>query len=68
VKQSLVVRSLPDTPLHFLLVFLQVSSHLSALGKVVRLHVVAMVGGIAHVKQERLISKAPPIVVATPGR
>ena len=48
--------------------WLQVSTHLAAVGKVARVRVAAIVGGLAHVKQERLLRAAPPVIVATPGR
>lgn len=47
---------------------LQVCTHLQTLGKPCGVLVVPIVGGIAHVKQERLLSKRPQVVVATPGR
>ncbi|KAF6262592.1 hypothetical protein COO60DRAFT_1699171 [Scenedesmus sp. NREL 46B-D3] len=47
---------------------LQVAEHLQALGKRVGVRVAALVGGIAPVKQERLLRSCPPVIVATPGR
>lgn len=47
---------------------LQVAEHLQALGKPAGIRVAPLVGGIAPVKQERLLRAAPPVVVATPGR
>jgi ATP-dependent RNA helicase DDX24/MAK5 len=47
---------------------LQVCSHLQALARVAGVGVAPIVGGIAPVKQERLLSKRPEVVVATPGR
>ncbi|KAL6755835.1 P-loop containing nucleoside triphosphate hydrolase protein [Haematococcus lacustris] len=47
---------------------LQVSAHLTALGKVARIRVAAIVGGLAHVKQTRLLAARPSVLVATPGR
>jgi len=46
----------------------QVSQHLQALGKQVGIRVVGVVGGMAPVKQERLLRARPQVVVATPGR
>jgi DEAD/DEAH box helicase len=46
----------------------QVCEHLSALGRCVDLRVASVVGGIAPVKQERLLAARPAVVVATPGR
>eukprot|EP00775_Hariotina_reticulata_P001872 gene1872-2209_t len=47
---------------------LQVCQHLQALGRQVGVRVIALVGGIAPVKQDRLLRQKPPVVVATPGR
>lgn len=46
----------------------QVCNHLQQLGKVAGIRVAPLVGGIAPVKQERLLSRRPAVVVATPGR
>ncbi|KAL4459000.1 hypothetical protein ABPG75_013865 [Micractinium tetrahymenae] len=47
---------------------LQVCDHLQAVGKACGVWVVPIVGGISALKQERLLSKHPEVVVATPGR
>jgi ATP-dependent RNA helicase DDX24/MAK5 len=47
---------------------LQVCQHLQVLGKQVGVRVIGLVGGIAPVKQDRLLRQKPPVVVATPGR
>ncbi|XP_074042289.1 ATP-dependent RNA helicase DDX24 [Leptinotarsa decemlineata] len=47
---------------------MQVRSHLMAVGKYSGIKVALVVGGMAAVKQERILSKGPEIVVATPGR
>eukprot|EP00850_Spirogloea_muscicola_P021191 SM000240S08608 [mRNA] locus=s240:45111:49660:+ [translate_table: standard] len=47
---------------------LQVCSHLTAVGKVAGIRCIALVGGMAPQKQQRLLSLRPEIVVATPGR
>ncbi|CAG9464907.1 unnamed protein product [Pedinophyceae sp. YPF-701] len=47
---------------------IQVSEHLKAIGKVCRVRVEPIVGGIAPQKQERLLRGRPEVVVATPGR
>lgn len=47
---------------------MQVKNHLTAVGKYTGINVALVVGGMAAVKQERILSKAPEIVVATPGR
>ena len=46
----------------------QVTDHLVAVSKHTGVRIVPIVGGIAAVKQERLLSYNPPILVATPGR
>ncbi|XP_031627076.1 ATP-dependent RNA helicase DDX24 isoform X2 [Contarinia nasturtii] len=46
----------------------QVKDHLVAATKYTDIRVAAIFGGLATVKQERVLSKCPEIVVATPGR
>lgn len=46
----------------------QVRDHLVAAAKYTGIKVCAIFGGLAAVKQERVLSKCPEIVVATPGR
>lgn len=46
----------------------QVKDHLVAVAKYTGIKVAAVFGGMAQVKQERILSKCPEIVVATPGR
>lgn len=46
----------------------QVKDHLVAAAKYTDIRVAAIFGGLAAVKQERILSKCPEIVVATPGR
>lgn len=46
----------------------QVKDHLKAAAKYTGIQVAAIFGGLAHVKQERVLRKCPEIVVATPGR
>ncbi|XP_055310394.1 ATP-dependent RNA helicase DDX24 [Sitodiplosis mosellana] len=46
----------------------QVKDHLVAITKYNDIRVAAIFGGLAVVKQERVLSKCPEIVVATPGR
>lgn len=46
----------------------QIVSHINAVSVFAHVRAVAVVGGLAHEKQERLLSYNPPIVVATPGR
>ena len=47
---------------------LQVASHLAAAGRPAGVRCAALVGGLAAAKQQRLLSRRPAIVVATPGR
>lgn len=46
----------------------QVKDHLVTAAKYTGIRVAAVFGGLAAVKQERVLSKCPEIVVATPGR
>lgn len=46
----------------------QVCNHIAILSKPCGVWAVPIVGGISALKQERLLSKSPSIVVATPGR
>ena len=46
----------------------QVCEHLQAVGKVCGVRVAAIVGGLAQVKQQRVLASKPAVVVATPGR
>lgn len=46
----------------------QVKDHIVAAAKYTGINVVAIFGGLAHVKQERVLKKCPEVVVATPGR
>lgn len=47
---------------------LQVAEHFAAVGRPCGIRTVAIVGGISHQKQERLVGYRPEVVVATPGR
>ncbi|GBG72231.1 hypothetical protein CBR_g11163 [Chara braunii] len=47
---------------------LQVCDHISAISQFTSIRVVPIVGGMATQKQQRLLSKRPAIVIATPGR
>lgn len=47
---------------------MQVSRHLMAVAKYTGIRIATIVGGLAAVKQERVLGKGPEIVVATPGR
>lgn len=46
----------------------QVKDHLVAAARHTGIQVAAIFGGLAHVKQERVLRRCPEIVVATPGR
>lgn len=64
----------PNSPLYALVLTptrelcVQVKDHLVAAAKYTGIQVAAIFGGLAHVKQERVLRKCPEIVVATPGR
>ncbi|XP_053618288.1 ATP-dependent RNA helicase DDX24 [Plodia interpunctella] len=47
---------------------IQISRHLIAVAKYSGIRIATIVGGMAAVKQERVLQKGPEIVVATPGR
>eukprot|EP00002_Diphylleia_rotans_P032018 TRINITY_DN6685_c0_g1_i2.p1 TRINITY_DN6685_c0_g1~~TRINITY_DN6685_c0_g1_i2.p1 ORF type:complete len:813 (+),score=227.99 TRINITY_DN6685_c0_g1_i2:53-2491(+) len=47
---------------------LQIVEHLEAAAQFTDIHILGLVGGISHHKQERLLSKHPNIIVGTPGR
>lgn len=47
---------------------LQIRNHLQQAAKHTSLEIVAVVGGMAPQKQQRLLRKCPEIIVATPGR
>lgn len=66
VRDSKPLYALVLTPTRELAV--QVRDHLVTAAKYTGIQVVAIFGGLAAVKQERVLSKCPEIVVATPGR
>ncbi|XP_059047355.1 ATP-dependent RNA helicase DDX24-like [Achroia grisella] len=47
---------------------IQISRHLIAISKYTGIRVATIVGGLAPVKQERVLARGPEVVVATPGR
>ncbi|KAI5636195.1 DEAD/DEAH box helicase domain-containing protein [Phthorimaea operculella] len=47
---------------------IQISRHLIAVAKYTGIRIATIVGGMAAVKQERVLKSRPEIVVATPGR
>lgn len=47
---------------------MQIQKHLVAVSKYLKISVALVVGGMAAVKQERILAKCPEIVVGTPGR
>ncbi|XP_046738712.1 ATP-dependent RNA helicase DDX24 isoform X2 [Diprion similis] len=64
----------PKKPLYALILTptrelaIQVKNHLVKAAKYTGIRIAVVVGGMAAVKQERILSKSPEIVVATPGR
>ncbi|XP_049290161.1 ATP-dependent RNA helicase ddx24 [Anopheles funestus] len=46
----------------------QINDHLKAVAKYTGINIATVFGGMATVKQERLLRKCPEIVIATPGR
>lgn len=63
-----------DSPLYSLIISptrelaLQIKEHIDKVAKYTEIQCVAVVGGLATAKQERLVSKCPEIIVGTPGR
>ncbi|XP_034940551.1 ATP-dependent RNA helicase DDX24 [Chelonus insularis] len=47
---------------------IQIKNHLTKAAKYTDIKIAVVVGGMAAVKQERILSKGPEIVIATPGR
>ncbi|XP_076681119.1 ATP-dependent RNA helicase DDX24 isoform X2 [Andrena cerasifolii] len=47
---------------------IQIKDHLTKAAKYTDIHIAVVLGGMAAVKQERILSKGPEIVIATPGR
>ncbi|XP_058462389.1 ATP-dependent RNA helicase DDX24 isoform X2 [Malaya genurostris] len=46
----------------------QINNHLKAVTKYLDIQIATVFGGLAAVKQERMLKKCPEIVIATPGR
>jgi ATP-dependent RNA helicase DDX24/MAK5 len=46
----------------------QIYAHLKSLAQFTNLRVAAIFGGLATVKQERVLKQCPEIVIATPGK
>ncbi|XP_076625219.1 ATP-dependent RNA helicase DDX24 [Colletes latitarsis] len=46
----------------------QIKNHLTKVAKYTDVKIAVVLGGMAAVKQERILSKGPEIVIATPGR
>ncbi|XP_043277004.1 ATP-dependent RNA helicase DDX24 isoform X2 [Venturia canescens] len=63
-----------DKPLYALILTptrelaMQIKHHLCKAAKYTDIKIAVVVGGMAAVKQERILSKGPEIVIATPGR
>ncbi|XP_076644359.1 ATP-dependent RNA helicase DDX24 [Halictus rubicundus] len=47
---------------------IQIKNHLTKTAKYTDIKIAVVLGGMAQVKQERILSKGPEIVIATPGR
>ena len=47
---------------------IQIKNHLTKAAKYTDIRIAVILGGMAAVKQERILSKGPEIVIATPGR
>ncbi|KAG7204556.1 hypothetical protein KM043_004980 [Ampulex compressa] len=64
----------PKKPLYALILTptrelaIQIQNHLIKAAKYTDIKIAVLVGGMAAVKQERILSKGPEIVIATPGR
>lgn len=71
---SNVVKNISQKPLYALILTptrelaMQVNQHLRDLAKYANIKIAVVIGGMAVEKQQRLLSKGPEIVVATPGR
>ncbi|KFB51782.1 hypothetical protein ZHAS_00019934 [Anopheles sinensis] len=67
-------RTDPNKPLYGLILTptrelaVQINDHLKAVAKYTGINIATVFGGLAAVKQERLLRKCPEIVIATPGR
>ncbi|EAT39471.1 AAEL008728-PA [Aedes aegypti] len=63
-----------DKPLYALILTptrelaVQINDHLKAITKYTDIKIATVFGGLAAVKQERMLKKCPEIVIATPGR
>lgn len=47
---------------------MQIKNHLTLVAKYTGIKIAVLVGGMATVKQERVLNDGPEIVIATPGR
>nr|XP_029713609.1 ATP-dependent RNA helicase DDX24 [Aedes albopictus] len=63
-----------DKPLYALILTptrelaVQINDHLKAITKYTDIQIATVFGGLAAVKQERMLKKCPEVVIATPGR
>lgn len=63
-----------DKPLYALILTptrelaVQINDHLKAVTKYTDIQIATVFGGLAAVKQERMLKKCPEVVIATPGR
>jgi ATP-dependent RNA helicase DDX24/MAK5 len=46
----------------------QINNHLKAVAKYTKVSIACIIGGLAQVKQERVLNSCPHIVIGTPGR
>ncbi|KAL0128779.1 hypothetical protein PUN28_003878 [Cardiocondyla obscurior] len=66
--------NLPTKPLYALILTptrelaVQIKNHLTQAAKYTDIKIAVVLGGMAAVKQERILNKGPEIVIATPGR
>ncbi|KAM0727706.1 ATP-dependent RNA helicase DDX24 [Formica fusca] len=67
-------QSIPIKPLYALILTptrelaIQIKNHLTQAAKYTDIKIAVILGGMAAVKQERILNKGPEIVIATPGR
>ncbi|KAG5324186.1 DDX24 helicase, partial [Acromyrmex heyeri] len=66
--------NIPTKPLYALILTptrelaIQIKNHLTQAAKYTDIKIAVVLGGMAAVKQERILNKGPEIVIATPGR
>ena len=65
-KKDMKIYSLILTPTRELAV--QITEHLEEISKYLPIRILSIIGGIAEIKQQRLLNHRPEIIVATPGK